>query len=199
MRTQFVNLTYPPEKVSNVLDMANPAEPEVSARSCTLSLIVDDERKDKTRIGFIPSGFWGQTETPVLTDDSASVWVRDAIERELSLFNYIVIDQNLRGSKYKNREHLNIVLTNVEAGCRNPCDADISFEAILSNSDAELRRAEFTGSEGKFAFFSGIERSMDVALSRALQETIYLMMLDLGYGADSQCPEVKSMANPYPN
>jgi hypothetical protein len=185
-KSQFVDLTYPPEDNPDNAASAGTGQSAAVPHDCSLELQAIDEREDKARIGTSPFRRIGQSESFVYTDDNVALWVQDAVAHELGLLGYSVVDGHLASDDVA-VDDLKIAVTRIEANCFESCTVEISLVATLSRLDTEVLRAEVNGRNRFFPWGRKPETALRKALPSVLQESIHTMFQDLGIVGGGNC------------
>lgn len=186
--SQYVHLSYPPEKEITYQDVDDSDDPLLMPTDCDLSLEVADRRDDKLRIGTFLGGVFGEDRAPVFTEDNVVLWLHDALMYELKLLGFKVYghDDN-PPDKYIDK--LAVTLDLVYTNCYFiTCNATIRLDTALiagsaqHNINSDVRASDTLSSR---YYTTSSER----AIGEALQQSIRRTLDDLGFvkKAESAC------------
>ena len=175
--THYINLSYPPEKQSEIA----PRQVTPSAGDShgpAVLLTVNDKRDIVNRIGIVLNDLGPNAS--VLTEHNIAVWVHDAVAYELQNLGYEVSARD-SASLGESTATLTVAILNINCIIAGFYESKVLLQATLDQEGGPSYEGEFSGKGSAGMNLMMSDEKAAESLARALQQSIQTMLHDFGY------------------
>jgi len=178
----YVSLNYPPDREIEVDLVESYEGSEIDLSGCSIQLSVVDARDDKIDMGKVYTGIITglESRSTVLTETNVTSWVYDAVQAELSLLGFPVIEADAHTGEHPGNA-LRVDLQQLKVGCYLACNGSaVIRSSLLSGIEEATVTIEGTSSEVWPITHRQVEVKLGQAADSVLQSAVKRSLTSLG-------------------